>query len=399
MDFTTTLTTTIPPRRHWRQVHRVLCVRLDAMGDVLMTTPALRAAKRSDPRRHVTLLTSPSGAEAGRLSPDVDEVLVYDAPWVKATEQRSASRSDHELIRRLRAQQFDAAVIFTVYSQNPLPAAMMCYLADIPRRLAHCRENPYQLLTDWVPDPEPGVVRHEVQRQLDLVASVGWQSLDQGLRLSIPPRAEERAARRLEVAGLRPERPWVVVHPGASAPSRRYSETAFAAVVRSLVRSHGWQVVLTGTRSEEPLLGRIRAHAGVPVISLGGCLSLAELAALIARAPMVVSNNTGPVHVAAAVGTPVVDVYALTNPQHTPWQVPSRVLYYDVPCKSCYRSVCPEGHHRCLAGVPPERVVEAALELMEETRVVRRGPLSVPQDLFVARSAGRRTAVEAHSSG
>src|SRR5690606_30307041 len=197
--------------------------------------------------RHITLLTSSGGADAARLAPDVDDVIVYDAPWVKATETRADAGLDRRMIRRLAAGRFDAAVIFTVYSQNPLPAAMMCYLADIPRRLAHCRENPYQLLTDWVPDPEPGVVRHEVQRQLDLVASVGWQSLDQRLRLSVPPRAAERAARRLEVAGLRPERPWVVVHPGASAPSRRYSETAFAAVVRSLVQSHGWQVVLTGT--------------------------------------------------------------------------------------------------------------------------------------------------------
>ncbi len=76
------------------------------------------------------------------------------------------------------------------------------------------------------------------------------------------------------------------------------------------------------------------------------------------------SNNTGPVHVAAAVGTPVVDLYALTNPQHTPWQVPNRVLNYDVPCKYCYKSVCPMGHHNCLQLVTPQSVVQAALELL-----------------------------------
>src|SRR5690606_34832556 len=227
--------------------------------------------------------------DAGRLCPDVDEVLVYDAPWVKATAQRSASRADHELIRKLRAQQFDAAVIFTVYSQSPLPAAMMCYLADIPRRPAHCHEHPYHLLTDWVPDPEPAsLVRHEVRRQLDLVAAVGWYAADEQLKLRIPPRAAERVARRLEMAGIREERPWVVVHPGASAPSRRYSETRFAAVIRTLVHTHGWQVVLTGTRSEEPLLGRIRVQAGVPVTSFGGSLSLPELAALLDRAPLLI---------------------------------------------------------------------------------------------------------------
>ncbi|HEX6998745.1 MAG TPA: glycosyltransferase family 9 protein [Gammaproteobacteria bacterium] len=385
-----------PRLRYWHAARRVLCVRLDALGDVLMTTPALRAVKRAHPERHVTLLTSRSGAEVGRLSPDVDEVIAYDAPWVKATAARARSAQDHRLVRKLAGMEFDAAVIFTVYSQSPLPAAMMCYLADIPRRLAHCRENPYQLLTDWVPETEPGpAVRHEVRRQLDLVATVGWTTDDERLRLAIPPQADERIGRRVAALGLDANRPWAVVHPGASAPSRRYPEERFAAAVRALAKLHGWRIVLTGTRSEEPLLRRVRMRAGVPAISLGGSLSLAELAALIRRAPLLISNNTGPVHVAAAVGTPVVDLYALTNPQHTPWQVPSRVLFQDVPCRCCYRSVCPEGHHRCLEGVPPERVVSAALELVREPRVEGDGPErrapALAQDLL---AAYRRTGAE-----
>jgi ADP-heptose:LPS heptosyltransferase len=93
---------------------------------------------------------------------------------------------------------------------------------------------------------------------------------------------------------------------------------------------------------------------------------LEVLAAVIEAAPLLVANNTGPVHVAAAVGTPVVDLYALTNPQHTPWEVPSRVLYADVPCRMCYKSVCPHGHQRCLADVPAAAVADAACELLEE---------------------------------
>ena len=94
------------------------------------------------------------------------------------------------MIRRLRSLGFDAAAIFTVYSQNPLPSAMLCYLAGIPLRLAHCRENPYQLLTDWLPEPEPEqLVRHEVQRQLDLVAAVGCQARDTRLSLRVPEAA------------------------------------------------------------------------------------------------------------------------------------------------------------------------------------------------------------------
>src|SRR5256885_14547893 len=104
---------------------------------------------------------------------------------------------------------------------------------------------------------------------------------------------------------------------------------------------------------------------GTPSCSVAGSLDLAELAALLARSDLLVANNTGPVHLAAAVGTPVVALYALTNPQHTPWMVPSRVLSHEVPCRNCYKSVCPEGHHDCLRRVPPGDVVRAAVELMD----------------------------------
>lgn len=355
--------------RAWRAVRHVLAVRLDALGDVLMTTPALRAARCSHPERRLTLLTSPAGAEAARLVPDVDDVIVYDAPWVKATGRRTSAQPDRHMIRRLAARRFDAAVIFTVHSQNPLPAALMCYLADVPLRLAHCRENPYQLLTDWVRDPEPNERRrHEVERQLDLVASVGWRAPDARLRLEVPEAAKASVRRAMRELGLSVGTPWAVIHPGATAPSRRYPAKHFARVVHALAAEHGWRLVLTGSSAERDLAERLAREGYGAAVSLAGRLSLAELAALIAEAPLLISNNTGPVHIAAAVGTPVVDLYALTNLQHTPWRVPSRVLYRDVPCRCCYRSVCPEGHHACLEGVSPERVVEAACELLAASK-------------------------------
>jgi ADP-heptose:LPS heptosyltransferase len=112
------------------------------------------------------------------------------------------------------------------------------------------------------------------------------------------------------------------------------------------------------------LIETIREQTAAPTHSLAGELDLGSLAALLERAPLVISNNTGTVHVAAAVGTPVVDLYALTNPQHMPWLVPHRVLFHDVPCKFCYKSICPEGHQDCLRLVTPETVVNAATELL-----------------------------------
>jgi lipopolysaccharide heptosyltransferase II len=339
----------------WRDARNVLCVRLDSLGDVLMTTPALRALRESIPGCRITLLTSAAGAAVAPYLPEVDDVLVFAAPWMKV----ASPGPDLAFIEALKGRRFDAAVVFTVYSQSPLPAAYLCYLAGIPRRLAHCRENPYHLLTDWVPDPEPAVLRHEVERQLALVETVGCHAADRRLAFRVPAEAREAVA----ALGLR--KPLVVVHPGASAPSRRYPPESFAAAMDLLVASSGCQVVFTGDAAEAGLVEGIRGAMAAASRSLAGKLSLGELGALIAQADLLVSNNTGPAHIAAALGTPVVDLYALTNPQHTPWLVESRVLFHDVPCRNCYKSVCPQGHHDCLRRVEPARVASAAQELLQ----------------------------------
>lgn len=353
--------------QRWTDARRVLCIRLDSVGDVLMTTPAMRALRESAARRHVTLLTSSVGAQVASLVPQVDRTIVFDAPWMKSTGNEPTQ--DAAIVAQLREARFDAAVIFTVYSQNPLPAAYLAYLAGIPLRLAHCRENPYQLLTDWLPEPEPQQqVRHEVQRQLDLVAAVGATTRDARMSLAVPAAARSRVQARLASLGRgasHASRPTVLVHPGASAPSRRWPPEHFAAAA-SLLAARGCGIVFTGSPEEAALVERIRAAMDAPSASLAGELDMAELAAAIEAADLLLVNNTGPAHMAAALGTPVVDLYALTNPQHTPWMVRSRVLSHDVPCRNCYRSVCPQGHHDCLRRVSPEHAADAAMELLAQ---------------------------------
>lgn len=350
----------------WSEVRRIVCIRLDNMGDVLMTTPALRALKESGSERHLTLLASPSGALLAPFLPDVDETMSYEAAWVK--NGSSGQAQDRAVIRALRRGNFDAAVIFTVYSQSALPAALMCHLAGIPRILAHSRENPYRLLNPWVRDTEPGEgIRHEVQRQLDLVSVVGARC--ENTRLSFATRQMDRDA--LEAAlrkkGVSRSRGYIVAHCGATAESRRYGAEGYSQAL-SLLKDLGRPIMFTGTSAECALASRIasRCEPGLELVDLTGDLALGEFACLIEGADLLISNNTGPVHIAAAVQTPVVDLYALTNPQHTPWQVAHRLLYHDVPCKYCYRSVCPQGHNACLNGVPPQDVARAAWELLEE---------------------------------
>ncbi|HEX8961906.1 MAG TPA: glycosyltransferase family 9 protein [Rhodocyclaceae bacterium] len=361
-------------RDGWRRARRILAVRLDSLGDVLMTSPALRALRQRTDGRSITLLAAGSGAAAAARVPEIDDVIELPCPWMPG--EPMPGDDVWEALLQIRARRFDAAVIFTAYSQSALPAALLCWQAGVPLRLAHCRENPYHLLTDWIADPEPHtLLRHEVRRQLDLVASVGCFTEDERLSFRIDAAEVEAAARKLRAAGVEPLQPRIVLHPGASAASRRYPVERFGEALRLFVearaamqRHDGYQLVLTGSAQEADLCEALRQQlAGVcNPVSLAGALTLGELGAVIATASLLISNNTGPVHIAAALGTPVVDVYALTNPQHAPWQVPHRVLTHDVPCRFCYRSACPQTHHDCLRLLDPARVAEAAHALLAE---------------------------------
>ena len=353
----------------WRAARRVLLVRLDNLGDLLMTTPAFAAVRRGLPAARLTLLASPSGAAALPYLPMLDDAIAYAAPWVRQPAASPVAK-DHQVMTALAAGGFDAAIVFSVCTQSALPAAMLCRLAGIPLRLAYSRENPYELLSHWVPDTEriETGMRHEVRRQLDLAASVGVHIGDERMVFRCRPGDFDAARARLAEAGCQPGAPYVVVHVGATAASRRYPAERFAAAADGIAAASGCQIVFTGADDEASLIDAARASMRMPSISLAGRLDIGQLGALLADAQLLVSNNTGPVHIAAALGTPVVVLYALTNPQHTPWQTPARVLFKQVACGNCLKSICPERHHQCLQGVEPARVVQAALELLARGR-------------------------------
>ncbi|GAB3903142.1 hypothetical protein GCM10028803_31060 [Larkinella knui] len=315
----------------WQACKNVLCFRPDNMGDVLMTTPAFRALKESVPDRKLTLLTSPAGAGIARFIPEIDAIIPFDVPWVQPANEKGRDELQ-PFIGQLKEKQFDAAIIFNVQSQNPLPSALLCYMAQIPRVLGYCRENPYRLMTDWVPDPEVLVAtRHEVDRQLALVETIGSTTTHKRISLSVSAEAQQQALDLLRKSGVQPNRPWLLLHAGVSEVKRRFCEKQYIRAARQLQSEMGYQIVLTGSQSEWHYVEEIRQALDENAFNLAGYFSLETFIGLVAQAPVLISNNTGPVHIASAVGTPVVVLYAMTNPQHTPWMVPSRVLYFEVP--------------------------------------------------------------------
>lgn len=354
----------------WLEAQRILAVRLDNLGDVLVTTPALHAIKASLPHARLTLLASPVGAQVARLNPDIDDLIVYEAPWMDPWHKLPQdSQREQKTIATIQESHFDGAIIFTSFHQSSLPAAYLCYLAGIPLRVAASIDGPGSLLTTRHKHPER--MMHEVQRGLDLVSSIGLETGDLDLVLRVPENARRQLAALLSEQDIDLSRQLVVVHPGCSMPARTYPWEMYAQVVDQLVERLGATVALTGTTDEQALvdrvLGRLRRHTRRATLALAGALSFEQFCALIEAADLTITNNTGPMHISAAVKTPVIALFALTNPpaQWGPWRVPHRQLYHDVACRICYSRVCPYGHE-CLRLVSPKMVLDAATELLVE---------------------------------
>lgn len=355
----------------WRSARRILAVRLDNLGDVLVTTPALHAIKTSLPGAHLTLLASPIGAQVAELNPDIDDIIVYQAPWMDPWHTLPQdSQREQEMIARVRREHFDAAIIFTSYHQSALPAAYLCYLAGIPLRLAASIDGPGSLLTTRHKHPER--MMHEVEHGLDLVSAVGLTTLETDLVLRVPVQARESVFDLLSSRGVDPARPLVVVHAGCSMPARTYPWEMYVEVIDLLIERLDATVALTGSDEErelvEKILGRVKADHQQSILPLTGALSFPDLCALIEAADLTITNNTGPMHISAAVKTPVIALFALTNPpeQWGPWHVVHRQLYHDVSCRLCYSRICPYGHE-CLRLVTPDMVVASAAEVLQET--------------------------------
>src|SRR5438067_3735447 len=291
----------------WRTVRRVLAVRLDNLGDVLVTTPALHAIKQSLPMlargvpgANLTLLASPVGAPAGRLNPDIDEVIVYQAPWMDAW-HRLPQDVDREqrMVATIKERELDGAIIFTSFRQSALPAAYLCYLAGIPLRVAASIDGPGSLLTTRHKHPER--MMHEVERGLDLVGAIGLGTGDLDLVLVVPEDARAGVADFLSAHQVYPHRgcrrrPLIVVHAGCSMPARTYPWEMYAEVVDLLVELLDATVVLTGTADEQALIERIcnrlGAAARASLLSVAGpLLPFPAFCALLEAADLVITNN------------------------------------------------------------------------------------------------------------
>lgn len=331
---------------------RTLVVRLDSVGDVLVGGPAVRALAHTS--RRLTMLVGPRGRSAAELLPGVDEVLVWHCPWIDL-EAPAVERGDIDALVERLSGRFDRAVVLTSFHQSALPTALVLRMAGVPWIGAISEDFPGRLLDlrHRVEEDQP-----EAERALSLALAAGG---------TLPPGDDGRLRVRAPLPEVDlPRSPYVVLHPGTSAPARAWPLERFVETA-ALLGERGWTVVATGGPGESELTGAV-AETGA--LDLGGRTDLAQLATVLAGAAAVVAGNTGTAHLAAAVGTPVVSLFAPTVPpvRWAPYRVPTVLLGdQQAPCAGTRAVTCPVPGHPCLAGVDATRVTAAVEELSGRT--------------------------------
>ena len=331
---------------------RTLVVRLDNAGDVLLAGPAVRAVASGSSQ--VTVLAGPHGAEAAKLLPGVDDVLVWRCPWIDP-DPMPVDRTDVlALVDVLAHRHFDRALVLTSFHQSALPTALALRLAGVPWVGAISEDYPGSLLDlrHRVDDLLP-----EAERALSVAEAAGFtlpagDDGALGVRRPLP-----------EVSDLLPAPAPVVLHPGTSVPARAWPPERYADVARLLTES-GHAVVVTGGPSERMLTRHVAGDTDA--CDLGGRTTLPELAAVLDAAAVVVVGNTGPAHLAAAVGTPVVSLFAPTvrHEQWAPYRVRTALLGdQEAVCRDTRVTRCPFPGHPCLTSVGPEEVLHAVEQL------------------------------------
>jgi lipopolysaccharide heptosyltransferase I len=335
---------------------RILIVKLSSFGDVLHALPTLEALRAAYPQGHITWLVEAAYAPLLEGHPALDEV--WTAPRLRPGEVLAGNNPAllGRLVRRLRSQPFDIVLDL----QGLLKSAVWVALARSPRKMGYdrSREGSYRLLTERAPPFDREA--HAVLRYLNLAHHLGAPVAAPRFRLGL--------GAEVEVSHLLPEdfrRGLVVLHPGARWPSKLWPAPAWAGLASWLSRGQGFRVVITGSAGDRALAGEIRHHLRDQILDLTGRTSLAELAAVLRRARLAVTTDTGAMHLAAALGTRTAALFGPTAPWRTgPFGEGHEIVRQGLDCSPCFKRRCPEP--RCLAELGLESVQAACEKILSK---------------------------------
>ena len=328
------------------------------VGDAIMSTPALHAIRRNFPNARITLLAKPWVVPVFEHSDDIDAVMVYDAGG-----RHQGPAGLIRLARDLRSRQFDLAILF----QNAFEAALLTWLARIPRRLGYTTDARTLLLTDRIRTWRPLKNGHLVDYYLGLLSGAGLATFGRNLSLTISHAERKEARHTLERLGRSADQPIIGINPGATyGTAKRWPEDRFIALSRNLIAKQKALVLIFGGPGEAQLGESIAAQTGPGCVNLCNATSLRQAMALIGCCDAFVTNDSGLMHVAAALDIPQVAIIGPTDPVATgPVNQSSRLVQVVDSCDQapCLKTDCPTDH-RCMTAITVDDIMRATSDLL-----------------------------------
>lgn len=338
----------------------IVIMRTDRIGEVLLSTAAITAIKRQYPEYKVTFVTSEYSRPLIEGRTDVQEIITVDtfskAGWIiKAI----------ILASQLREAKFDVAIIL-----NPHKLLhFACFLAGVPKRIGYDRKWGF-LLTDKIADERDKGEKHEVEYTMDLLKLIGVRGPAPEVSLPVGVEGEDAAESVLLAKGARAGKPLIAIHPGSSNPAKIWPKERYAELIRKIKQEIDLDVAILGTKDEKTLADKIIEEAGVKVVSLVGELDLRELGAVLKKAELFIGNDAGPMHMAAALKTPVVAIFGrniggVSPLRWGPWGKGHTVFHETPGCDPCHDATCPYDY-RCLKMVTVDAVFLEVKRIVEK---------------------------------
>ena len=352
---------------------RILVIRLDLIGDLVLSLTVVQALRRTYPDAEIDLLAVPASGKIAMHDADLHEVIGYDPNvWrrPKALFQFQHWREACRLLKRLRGRRYDLAV--SVFGDW---AAILAVLSGAPRRVGFGRESYFGFMTDSVAGRhwQPGDHKHEVDYCLQLAQAAGATVTpeDRVPRLSVDPQALQEVALLLRQEGVQENRPLIACHVSSNnGQSKRWPIPYWATLLDRLIREQDVQVILTGAPVDLPLIEEIMGRMNERPINMAGKTSLPQLAALLQRANLMITGDSGPMHIAAAVATPLIAIHGPTDPaQSGPVSPKATILRSSIWCSPCYNARdtadCRFHTTQCMKDVTPSQVFAVVREKLK----------------------------------
>jgi heptosyltransferase-2 len=355
------------------KIEKILIIKLCCVGDILFTTPAIRALRRGLPKAYLAYLVGSWSKDIIENNPHLDEIFIYDVPSHTSSWFQGSART-LDCLRKLRRKRFDTALIFHRTSSSNFFTLM----SGIPRRVGFDYANKGRWLTQKV---KFDTNKHEVDRNLDIVFSLGLETAGMATEMIVKPDEDHQTISMLQAYGVNTTDRVVSIlpgggkNPGAFMPTKRWQPEKFARLADILIQKYKVKVILVGGTGDEEVVKEVISAMENKVINLVSRTTFKQLAAVLKRCQLFIGGDSGPLHIAAAVGTPTIGIFGPSDPKLVAPRGDNHLtVWKNTSCSPCYRpdtvrtdidfSICPEGTLECMEQITVEDVLSAVHQQM-----------------------------------